>query len=385
MVSTVKLADLWQRLGYRVVVACMSEDMGKELERAEVLSPTLTIHRKKDFFLPDPWNYGICFGFSGFVRRIIRDEKPDIIVCNKILFWSSLAVIPLRMRGIRVTLLTDALVGMTWWGRGLPFRIASRLYAWTLGWLIMRCAERIVFFHPQPEKLLRTLGVWEKSQVIPTGIDPGPYSRSPTLNASSPLPHSERSEEFAGEGAGVAPAGEGKRMRGIVITYTGRLESVKGVDDFLAAAAPLKNHFPTISIQVVGWYKEGHSLVRKYQDRVTFTGLRKDIPDILGKTDIFVLPSYSEGLSNSLMEAMSSSCACVATEVGGNSFLLQNGVSGFLFAPGDREALQSHLRRLIEDPVKRKRMGEAARKRIEEKFSWEVVGEMYRRLFVMEN
>ena len=175
MVSSVKLADLWQRLGYRVVVACMSEDMPGPSERKEVISATLTINRKRDLFLPDPWNYGIAIGFTGFVRRIIKEEQPDIIVCNKILFWSSLTVIPLRMRGHRVTLLTDALVGMTWWGRTLPFRLVSRLYAWTLGWLIMRCAERIVFFHPQPERLLKMLGVWEKSQVIPTGIDPTPY------------------------------------------------------------------------------------------------------------------------------------------------------------------------------------------------------------------
>ncbi|NOS67041.1 MAG: glycosyltransferase, partial [Candidatus Peribacteraceae bacterium] len=87
MVSSVKLAELWQRLGYRVVVACMSEDMQGTSERTEVVSPTLTIHRKKDIFLPDPWNYGIAFGFSGFVRRIIKHEKPDIIVMNKILFW----------------------------------------------------------------------------------------------------------------------------------------------------------------------------------------------------------------------------------------------------------------------------------------------------------
>ncbi|NOS68006.1 MAG: glycosyltransferase [Candidatus Peribacteraceae bacterium] len=265
-------------------------------------------------------------------------------------------MIPLRLRGYRILLLTDTLVGMTWWGRTLLFRLCSRLYAWTLGWLIMLCAQKIIFFHPQPERLLKTLGVWKKSQVIPTGIDPAPYHHAPVPSPSpSPVP--------------------------ITITYVGRLESVKGVDDFLAAAAPLKNQFPNVTIQVVGWYKENHPLVAQYQDRVTFTGLRKDIPEILSKTDIFVLPSYSEGLSNALMEAMASSCACVATDVGGNAYLLQNGVSGFLFPVGDREALQSHLRRLIEDPAKRKMMGDAARKRIEEWFSWDVVSKMYRTLF----
>lgn len=352
MVSSVKLAELWQRLGYRVVVACMSEDMGGAPERTENVSPTLTIHRKKDFFLPDPWNYGIAFGFTGFVRRIIKTEKPDIIIMNKILFWSSLAMISLRLRGHRVLLLTDTLVGMTWWGRGFLFRFCSRIYAWTLGWLIMLCAEKIIFFHPQPEGLLKTLGVWEKSQVIPTGIDPAPYGPSATPNS--------------------AP----------VITYIGRLESVKGVDDFLAAGTPLTKTYPDTVISIVGWFKEGHPYISQFRsEQVKFLGLRNDIPEILSKTDIFVLPSYSEGLSNALMEAMASSCACVATDVGGNAYLIQNGVSGFLFPVSDREALQAHLRRLIEDPAKRKMMGSAARKRIDETFGWNVVGKMYQQLF----
>ena len=344
MVSSFKLAELWQRLGYSVVVVCMATESG-----IDKVSDTLTIHRRKDFFLKDPWNYGISFGFSGYVNRIVKEINPDIIVINKLLFWSSIAMLRLRLAGRKVILSTDAFVGMTWWPRGFVPKIAAAIYAWTLGWLILLCANRIVTFHPQPPKLLRRLGIAKKTRVIPTGIDPSTY-------------HSVSSD-------------------GTAVTYVGRLESVKGVDDFLAAAAPLKEDFPDLSIQVVGWYKEGHPLVEQYQRQVTFTGLRDDIPDILATSDIFVLPSYSEGLSNALMEAMSSSCACIATDVGGNAFLIQNAVSGFLFTPGDREALRAHIRRLLEDKAKRRSLGDAARKRIEETFSWEVVGKKYEALF----
>lgn len=349
MVSSFKLADLWQRIGYKVVVACM----GAETSREEV-SPTLTLYRKKDIFLPDPWNYGIAPGFTGMVRRIIREEKPDIIVCNKILFWSSFSVIALTVTGKKVVLLTDALVGMTWWGRSFLFRLASRIYAWTAGWLIMLCAQKIVFFHPQPARLLKFLGVSEKSRVIPTGIDPAPYAKA---HSSQLTAHN------------------------CVVTYVGRLESVKGVDDFLAAVSPLKKQFPNMTIQVVGWYKDGHPLVEQYRHDVVFTGLRKDIPAVLGKTDIFVMPSHSEGLSNAIMEAMASGCACVVTEVGGNAYLIQNGVSGLLFPVKDREALRAHVRRLMEDPAKRVALGVAARERIEKEFSWDVVGAKYAAFF----
>lgn len=346
MVSSYKLAELWQRLGYRVVVACMGSS-----DRVEEVSETLTVHFRKDIFLPDPWNYGIAFGFSGYVRKLARKEKPALVVVNKLLFWTSLAAIPLRLRGYKVIQLTDALVGMTWWPRGRIPRIAAAVYAWTLGWLVLASAHRVVFFHPQPGKLVRRLGIGRKLQVIPTGIDPSAYDAGP------------------------------KKTGEVTVTYLGRLESVKGVDDFVAAAVPLKAEFPQAVIQVVGWYKEGHPLVAEYGDDVRFTGLRDDVPAVLAGTDIFVLPSYSEGLSNALMEAMSSACACVATDVGGNAFLLQNGVSGFLFPPGDREALRAHLRRLLSDPAKRRAMGEAARRRIEERFSWDVVGNQYHALF----
>lgn len=367
MISTTKLADLWQRLGFRVVVACMGdEEVGGRKVGArgeEIVSPTLTIYRKKDLFIPDPWNYGIAFGFSGFVRKIIKEEKPDIIVINKLLFWTSLCAIPLKLRGIKVIQLTDALVGMTWWPRGTFPKVAAAIYAWTLGWLILKCANRIVFFHPQHEKLLKRLGIEKKTEVIPTGIDPAPYG---AIAASHQPP---------------ATGGRRPEASGPIVTYVGRLESIKGVDDFLAAAVPLKKEHPQIDIQVIGWYREGHPLVSQYERDVRFTGLREDIPAILSTTDIFVLPSHSEGLSNALMEAMASGCACIASEVGGNGFLIQNGVSGLLFPAGDREALRSHIRRLITDPEKRRSVGEAARTRIEEHFSWEVVGKQYRSLF----
>lgn len=345
MVSSLKLAELWQRLGYRVVVACM----GERTETVKV-SDTLTVHCRKDFFLKDPWNYGIAFGFSRFVRTLVAQERPEIVVVNKVLFWTSLSLFALRLRGIKVLLLSDTLVGMTWWPRGLVPRIGAALYAWTIGWLLLRSASRIVFFHPQPASLLRRLGIAGKTEVIPTGIDPEPYRRGPSA-------------------------------AGVRVAYVGRLESVKGVDDFLAAAVPLLGTCPGLSLQVVGWHAASHPLVERYRHQVQFLGLRDDVPSLLSMTDIFVLPSHSEGLSNALMEAMASGCACIASDVGGNRFLIQNGVSGFLFPAGDREALAAHIRRLIDDASKRGAMGEAARRRIEEHFSWRIVGGLYERLF----
>ncbi len=375
MVSSYKLAELWQRLGYRVVVMCMGrtgdqgpfgfaqgesgirDQDGKNIqnEREAAAPQAPEIHRIPDFFIPDPWNYGIAFGFAGKALKLAREIKPDVIVVNKVLFWSSFALLRLRLAGFKVILTTDALVGMTWWPRTRLAKIGAAIYAWTLGWLILKAATQVVFFHPQPPTLLRKLGIAEKSIVIPTGIDAAPFSLTPD----------------------PSPDGRGE----VVVTYIGRLESVKGVEDFVAAALKVKRDHPELTVQVVGWSKKDHPLVEAHKDQVVFTGLRHDIPAILAATDIFVLPSYSEGLSNALMEAMAAGCACIASDVGGNAFLIQNGISGFLFPTGDREALAAHIRRLVEDPAKREALGSSARKRIIEYFSSSVTGRQWSRLF----
>ena len=347
MVSSVKLAELWQRMGYRVVCVCMG---GKT--STEHASSTLTIHRVWDLYLPDPLNYGIAPTFLFHVLKVLKRENPEIVVVNKILFWSSLVTPILRLLGKKPIVTVDALVGMTWWPRTFFAKILAVIGAWTHAWLVLLSASRVVFFHPQPTRLLKTLGINKKSLVIPTGIDPKRYT------FQFPIDHTR-----------------------VTVTYVGRLESVKGVDDFLAAIVPLQKEYPRIHAQIVGWYKKNHPLVRQYERDVTFTGLRNDIPEILKTTDIFVLPSYSEGLSNALMEAMSSGCACIATEVGGNRFLIENGISGFLFSPGDRAMLQSHIRRLMDDTIKRQTLAQNARERIEKVFSWNVIEENYARIF----
>lgn len=361
MVSSVKLAELWQRMGYRVVVVCMGQG-GQSLaqsavplrpgESVEQVSSTLTVYRKADWFLPDPLNFGIALGFSGFVRRVLAVEQPNLVIANKILFWSSFSIVSLRWHGYRVQALTDALVGITWWPRSRLPGVLMALGAWTMGWLVLRLAERVVFFHPQPASILRRLGIAAKSRVIPTGIDPGPY-RLPKRTARSEC----------------------------AVTYVGRLESVKGADDFIAAALAVKESVPGLRIRIAGWARPGHPLVERHRTEIEFLGLRDDIAEVLAETDVFVLPSYSEGLSNALMEAMSSATACIASDVGGNRFLIQNGVSGLLFPPGDREALAAHIRRLVEDVQKRNALAIAGSQRIDEIFAWSRVETAYARLF----
>jgi len=92
----------------------------------------------------------------------------------------------------------------------------------------------------------------------------------------------------------------------------------------------------------------------------------------LGSMEIFVLPSRSEALSNSLMEAMARGCAVVASRVGGNPELVREGETGLLFPPGDAGALAAQLQRLVEDPALRVCLAESGARRIAAEFSMNI-------------
>ena len=100
-----------------------------------------------------------------------------------------------------------------------------------------------------------------------------------------------------------------------------------------------------------------------------FLGERADAVLLMKAADFLVLPSLHEGMSNVLMEAMSVGCPVVASEVGGNSELIEHGVSGLLFASDDAGALAAHLRELVIAPSLRARLSAEAAARIRSRYS----------------
>ena len=113
-------------------------------------------------------------------------------------------------------------------------------------------------------------------------------------------------------------------------------------------------------------------------DRAWLTGERKDIPDLMRSFDLFVLPSLGEGISNTILEAMSCGLPVVATAVGGTPELVEEGVNGQLFLPGDVAALAARVLQYASDRVLRDAHGSASRQKIEASFSIEAMVAAYR-------
>ncbi len=110
-------------------------------------------------------------------------------------------------------------------------------------------------------------------------------------------------------------------------------------------------------------------------------GDRSDVPNLLQAMDIFVLPSLGEGISNTLLEAMSCGLPVVATRVGGNPELVDEGVTGRLVPAGDAEAMAAALRDYIHDPGQRAAHGAAARRRVEQRFSLAAMVDAYQGVY----
>ncbi|MBN8441210.1 MAG: TIGR03088 family PEP-CTERM/XrtA system glycosyltransferase [Thauera sp.] len=116
-------------------------------------------------------------------------------------------------------------------------------------------------------------------------------------------------------------------------------------------------------------------------DRIWLAGERKDVPDVMRGLDVFVLPSLSEGISNTILEAMASGLPVVATDVGGNGELVVAGETGALVPASDPAAMADALMCYADDAALRQSHGAAGRKRVEADFSLDGMVERYTRLY----
>ena len=111
-------------------------------------------------------------------------------------------------------------------------------------------------------------------------------------------------------------------------------------------------------------------------------GARNDVSDLLKRFDCFALPSQTEGTSCTLQEAMATALPVVATAVGGNPALIEDGVTGLLVPPDDEESLADALWHQFQHPEEAMKQGQMARKMAVERFSLESMVARYRALFL---
>lgn len=180
-------------------------------------------------------------------------------------------------------------------------------------------------------------------------------------------------------------AWQGKKIRAsldipedaqIMVTVA-NIRRVKGLDILLRAAERICRTNEKAVFVIVGgileqdYFAELQNLAAtlNISQNVRFAGRRDSATPFLQMSDIFVLPSRSEGFSNALLEAMAAELPCIATDVGGNSEAIQNGLNGLIVEPEDETPLADAISLLLSDPPRAKEMGRAARRTVELRFT----------------
>jgi glycosyltransferase involved in cell wall biosynthesis len=107
--------------------------------------------------------------------------------------------------------------------------------------------------------------------------------------------------------------------------------------------------------------------------RFSLAGAVRDVPAFLAGVDVAVLSSRAEGMSNAVLEYMAAGRAVVATAVGANVELIEDGVHGLLVPPGDAGRLAQAVDGLLRDPARAARLGAAARRRARERYGREAM------------
>ncbi|OPJ55317.1 glycosyltransferase family 4 protein [Alkalithermobacter paradoxus] len=153
-----------------------------------------------------------------------------------------------------------------------------------------------------------------------------------------------------------------------VILSVGELNKNKNHEVIIRAIAKINNldiHYVVCGEGQLKRYLRDLSKELGLENQVHLLGFRKDIPEICKISDIFVFPSYREGLSVALMEAMANGLPVVCSKIRGNSDLIEDGKGGYLVEPRDIEGFAKYIKELIENSRLRSEFGEFNLKKIE--------------------
>jgi len=197
----------------------------------------------------------------------------------------------------------------------------------------------------------------EKITVIPNGLDLAEFDEDASREPAAPAP---------------------RPHRGPLIGSIGRLEPQKGTAHLLAAMPRILSVLSDADLWIIGDGPQGPTLREQARDQgvsehVHFLGYRSDVPALLKRLDLFVLPSLWEGLPNAALEAMAAGRAVVATRVDGTPEAVADNTTGLLVPPRDPRALADAITHLLTHPDLRSRMGAAGRERVAELFSMDAM------------
>jgi glycosyltransferase involved in cell wall biosynthesis len=287
----------------------------------------------------------------------LREIRPDVVLCHT--YKANLVGRPVcRTVGVRVVAVSRA-----WTGEDFKVRMYDRLDRY-----LLKRFDRVVAVSEGQAEQVRATGVPERklrvirnSARVDAFAQPDPAGRA-DLEALVPTP--------------------GER----IVVSAGRLSPDKGFDVLIRAAAVVCTVDPGARFVVFGDGVLREELPKQasaagLSEKMAFAGFRTDLDRLMPHADVFVLPSFNEGLPNVILEASAAGVPVVATAVSGTPEAILDGQTGHLVAAGDAATMANRLLRLLGDVGIRRRMGRAGRTFVAGRFTFTAQAQSYLNLF----
>jgi glycosyltransferase involved in cell wall biosynthesis len=327
----------------------------------------------------DPQRFAVSvvtLGPLGLVGEELRARGYEVVSLGldvkRTSIWRIVGAVRRRLKAGRPDILHTHLYHPNLYGRlgalglGLPGVVASvhnsyirvkfhrRVWNFLLAW----STDRVLAVSPRVYRDIRKFDGVPMSRLllIPNGIG--------LTELSTPLSRAEARERL--------------QVSGLVIGTMSRLEEQKGHAYLLSALPKLRQEIDDLVVLIAGEGRLRDRLLQQARDlgvenQVRFLGNRRDVPEIQRALDIFVQPSLWEGMPLALLKAMGAGLPVVATRVSGCMDAVMDGSNGRLVEPGDAEALARVILELYHHPKERRRLGDAARRTVAERFSCEAM------------
>ena len=210
-----------------------------------------------------------------------------------------------------------------------------------------RKTDRLIALTPRGivEHLAQGVGTRAQWTAVFSGIDLAPFETATARR------------EQTRAALGVAP-------NELLVGAVGRLEPIKGITYFVAAARMIAASVPIVRFIIAGDGALRSTLEAQAAGvglAIQFLGLRRDVPDLMAAMDLCVVPSLNEGMGRVVIEAAAAGTPVVASRVGGVPDVVRDGETGLLVPPGDSKAIAAACSMLLNDSERRRRMALAAR------------------------
>jgi glycosyltransferase involved in cell wall biosynthesis len=293
-----------------------------------------------------------------------------------------------------IALLGSGVPHVAFW-RGVTRENLKVRFFHTMERRVLEAVDHVVVVSSEQHSFLTARGLpAQRVSLVPNAVD----AREPATCGSAERESMERaSAEPEAVGRVAACPHQRKALEALagnlegqtILTTAARLSPEKGQSFLIDAMPKIHEQKTNVKLIVFGNGPLNDKLRSRAvrlgcSENVIFAGLVPDFGSLVVETDIFVLPSLSEGLPNVLLEAMAASRPVVATRVGGIKDVLVDGVNGLLVPPADSKSLASAVLRLASDAELRGRLGQAARATVLSSYSFarqlELLGAVYRSL-----